>query len=276
MAIITVSRGSYSFGKIISERVAQVLGYKCISREVLVETASKHHVREKDLFKALHDSPSFFENKKNREKYLNMIKATLIKHAMEDNIIYHGNAGHFLLPNISCLLKVRLVAGLNERIELVMKLKNLNENEAKKEIENEDRQRSQWTKILYNQDLNSPFLYDIIIHIQKIDIDKACDIICNIVKDERFNMTDMCKKKLIDEYILTKAKIELFDENIEDMSIQDRILKIKIKLPKIRKTNPVSPSLEKDINKSIMDDTTLSIYKRLRNIPYLKDIMFEV
>ena len=276
MAIITVSRGSYSFGKIISERVAEILGYKCISREILVETASKHHVEEKDLFKALHDSPSFFESKKNREKYLNMIKATLIEHALEDNLIYHGNAGHFLLPNISCLLKVRLVADLNERIELVMKLKNINENEAKKEIENEDRQRTQWTKILYNQDLNSPFLYDIIIHIQKIDIDKACNIICNIIEDDRFNMTDMCKKKLIDEYILTLAKIELFDESIEDMSVQNRILKIKVKLPKIRKTNPVSPSLEKDINKSIIDDTMLSIYKRLKNIPYLKDIMFEV
>ncbi len=60
MAIITISRGSYSFGKMIAERVADILSYRCMSREVLVETASKNHIKEKELFKALHDSPSFF------------------------------------------------------------------------------------------------------------------------------------------------------------------------------------------------------------------------
>lgn len=67
----------------------------------------------------------FFENKKNREKYLNMIKATLIEHAIDDNLIYHGNAGHFLLPNVACLLRVRLVANLDERVALLMKLKKI-------------------------------------------------------------------------------------------------------------------------------------------------------
>lgn len=35
MAIITISRGSYSKGKEVAEKVAEKLGYECISRDVL-------------------------------------------------------------------------------------------------------------------------------------------------------------------------------------------------------------------------------------------------
>jgi len=274
MPIITISRASYSFGKKVAEKVAETLGYSCISREVLVETAAKNHITEQELFNALHNSPSFFENKKNREKYLNMIKATLIEHAIEDNLIYHGNAGHFLLPNISNLLKVRLVVNLDERVALLMKTKNLDETEARKEIEREDRQRAQWTHILYKQDLNSPYLYDLIIHIEKIDIDQASKIICDIVSSDRFKTTDKCIKKLKDEYILTSAKIKLFDEDVKELKVEDGILLINIGTPKIRKTTPVFPRLEKDIEQEIIDDIKISIYNKLKEIRYLKEIVF--
>ena len=39
MSVITVSRGSYSRGKEVAEKVAQELGYACISREVLLEAS---------------------------------------------------------------------------------------------------------------------------------------------------------------------------------------------------------------------------------------------
>ena len=37
MAIITISRGSFSKGKEVAEKVAKILGYQCISREILLE-----------------------------------------------------------------------------------------------------------------------------------------------------------------------------------------------------------------------------------------------
>lgn len=274
MAIITISRGSYSFGKLVAEKVAKELGYSCLSREILVETSAKNHVKEAELFKAIHDSPSFFENKKNREKYIAMIKATLLEHAISDNLIYHGNAGHFLIPNIGCLLRVRLVANLEERISLLKKIKNIDENEAKRQIEKEDKERISWTQTLYKVDLNSPELYDIIIHIDKIDADQAAKIICDIARDPKFVMTAQCKKKLIDEYVLTKATIELFDEDIEYIKVSDCIITLKLSGIKMKKTSPISPELEKNIEQSILDDMKIDIYNRLKEIPYVKDIIF--
>ncbi|MGB9436525.1 MAG: cytidylate kinase family protein [Desulfobacterales bacterium] len=35
MGVITISRGSYSKGKEIAEKLAQQLGYECVSRDIL-------------------------------------------------------------------------------------------------------------------------------------------------------------------------------------------------------------------------------------------------
>ena len=36
MSIITISRGCYSRGKEVGEKLAQALGYECTSREILL------------------------------------------------------------------------------------------------------------------------------------------------------------------------------------------------------------------------------------------------
>ncbi|MBU1162009.1 MAG: cytidylate kinase-like family protein, partial [Proteobacteria bacterium] len=53
MAIITISRGCFSHGQEIAEKVAGMLGYECISREVLIEAAKLFNVSEKKLIKSL-------------------------------------------------------------------------------------------------------------------------------------------------------------------------------------------------------------------------------
>ena len=60
MGVITISRGSYSHGKEIAEKLAQKLGYDCISREILLKASEQFNVKEAKLIRALHDAPFFF------------------------------------------------------------------------------------------------------------------------------------------------------------------------------------------------------------------------
>jgi hypothetical protein len=46
MSIVTISRGSYSRGKEVAEKVAQKLGYECISRDILLETSEQFNIPE--------------------------------------------------------------------------------------------------------------------------------------------------------------------------------------------------------------------------------------
>jgi len=121
MAIITISRGSYSKGKEIAEKVAERLGYECIARRILLEASDEFNVSEAKLVRAIHDAPSFFGNlSRKKEKYISFIHAEILEHFRRDNVVYHGLAGHFFVKGISHVLKVRVIADLEDRVELEM------------------------------------------------------------------------------------------------------------------------------------------------------------
>ena len=70
MSIITISRGSYSRGKEVAEKVAQRLGYTCIARDVLMEASQDFNIPEIKLVRAIHDAPSILDRLGYRkEKY---------------------------------------------------------------------------------------------------------------------------------------------------------------------------------------------------------------
>jgi len=77
MAIITISRGSYSRGREVAEQLAKRLGYECISRDILLETCEEFSIPELRLEKALHDAPSLLDRfHQGRERYINCFKVT--------------------------------------------------------------------------------------------------------------------------------------------------------------------------------------------------------
>jgi hypothetical protein len=78
MAIITITRGSYSRGKEVAEKLAQELGYECISREILLEASEEFNIPEIKLVRAIHDAPSILERfTQGKERYVAYIRAAL-------------------------------------------------------------------------------------------------------------------------------------------------------------------------------------------------------
>ena len=92
MPIITISRGSYSRGKEVAEKLAQKLGYDILSRDILIEASEKFNIPEIKLVRAIHDAPSVLERfTYGKERYVAYIRATLLKHVQKDNVVYHGS-----------------------------------------------------------------------------------------------------------------------------------------------------------------------------------------
>ena len=116
MSIVTISRGSYSKGKEVAEKVAQRLGYECIAREVLLDTSEHFNIPEIKLVRALHDAPSVLERfTYGKEKYLTFLESVFLEHVQKDNVVYHGLAGHYFLKGISHVLKIRIMSDLEDR-----------------------------------------------------------------------------------------------------------------------------------------------------------------
>ena len=157
MAVITISRGSFSHGKEIAENVAERLGYDCISREILIEASKDFNIPELKLFHAIHDSPTFLDNIFFRiEKYIAYIQAAVLKSLKKDNVVYHGFAGHFFVQDVAHVLKVRVIASMAERVKVVMKRNKFSRDEAVKYIRKVDEQRRKWSHQLYGIETADP------------------------------------------------------------------------------------------------------------------------
>ena len=78
MSVITISRGSFSGGKMLGECLADSLGYRCIDRDVIVERAAAYGVPQEDLRDAMSRPPSFWDRFRHRKYlYLTLIQAAL-------------------------------------------------------------------------------------------------------------------------------------------------------------------------------------------------------
>jgi cytidylate kinase len=277
MAIITISRGSFSHGKEIAETVAERLEYECISREILIEASQLFNISETKLIQSIHDAPSTLERiTRGKEKYLAYIQAALIKRIKNNNIVYHGHAGHLLLAAIPQVMKVRVIADQAERVALMQRKENISKEEAETAIKNEDKRRAQWTRYLYKTDLNDPRLYDIIINIGQLNVSDACEIICSAARSEAYKTNLDAKKAISDLAIVSHIKAALQDICEAEVSSNNGHVHIKVAAQKIRKTGQASPALQLHIFSTIKGDLTRQVSEIAREIPGITEVVCEV
>lgn len=213
MAIITISRGSYSKGREIGEKVAQKLGYECLSREIMIRASEHFNVPEIKLARALHDAPSVWERfTYGKERYLAYVESTLLEAAQKDNLVYHGLGGQFILKDVGHVLNVRVLADLEDRIRLEMEREKISRDEAIERLEKDDHERTGWSQAVWGLDSSDPRLYDLVIHIGKVTVDDAVDLICHTSGLERFKKTPGSQKTLDDRLLAAQVKVRLVSQ----------------------------------------------------------------
>ncbi len=213
MAIITISRGSFTMGKTVAEKVAARLGYKLISREVLLDASERYRVSEQELAKAIHDAPSFLERYRHTHQlYVAYIRSALVERVLPDNVVYHGLAGHLLLKPIPHVLKARITSDMSRRVQIIVARENVSEPEARSIIEADDRHRQKWTKMLYGEDPADSSLYDLVVRIEKLTIDDAVDFICRAAESPVFAASKENQQKVQDLAVACRIKAMLVDE----------------------------------------------------------------
>lgn len=222
MAIITISRGTFSGGQALAECVAEKLGYRCTSRLALAIAARQYGVSEEKLSKAISEAPGFLERlSSERERYLACIRATLVREFKDDNVVYHGLAGHFLLKGIPHILRVRVIANMELRIKGAMERRKLSREDAIHYIKKVDDERIKWTKFLYHMDWHDPSLYDLVINIDHLSISDACEIVSHTVSQDRFKTTPETQKAVNDLVLSTELKALITtNKNIADLGVE--------------------------------------------------------
>jgi cytidylate kinase len=210
LSVITISRGSYSRGKEIAEKVAHTLGYECISREILLEASQQFNLPELKLVRAIHDAPSVLERfTYGKEKYIAIMRAALLKHIQKDNIVYHGLAGQFLLQEIPHVLKVRIIADIEDRVKEEMKREQISAEEGRYILKKDDEERRRWGLQLYGKDTSDPSLYDIVLHIKTMSVGEAAELVVTAAKLPSYQTTPQSQGILDDRCLAARVEAAL-------------------------------------------------------------------
>jgi len=185
MSVITVSRGSFSGGKLLAECLGATLGYRCIDRDAVVARAASRGVSAQELVTALEKPPANQVATLNHRKYiyLALVQAALAEEILSGKAIYHGHAGHLLLnPGIS-VLRLRVVAPMEFRIRMAQERSGLSRAETIAYIQKKDAERRRWTQYLYGVDWENPSLYDLVLNLEHFGIETASRFVGGLIKE---------------------------------------------------------------------------------------------
>lgn len=207
MSLITITRGSYSRGKEVAERLAKKLGYECIARDIIIEASEEYNIPEIKLIRALHDSPKVLERFfGGSERYVKYYRSALLQHARKDNIVYHGLAGHFFLKDIPHVLKIRINADINTRVKEEMARENISAEDALYILKKDDEERRKWGIQVHGMDPWDSRLYDLVINICTLSLEDAVDLIYGVLQKPTFQTTP--ESQALVERLATMAQKE--------------------------------------------------------------------
>jgi cytidylate kinase len=211
MAIITVSRGTFSGGKRLATCLGTTLGYRIISREVLVEAAERYGVKEKELERGITQAPTLWERfSVDRQMYLAAVTATLCTLVRGDNVVYHGYAGHLLLAGVKHVMRVRAIAPAAYRMREAVASHGFDEKRAAAYIQRMDEERIAWTHFLYGVEWQDPALYDVVVNLEKVTVGSACQTIAELAERPEFRATATARRTLDDLLLANHVKARLF------------------------------------------------------------------
>jgi len=235
MAIITLSRGTYSGATELAEQVAKNLGYKMLSRENIIDELAHFGWKDGKLAKVRNKRLGMLE-RMNLEwvHYLVCLRAVLSKEAQGESLVYHGNNGHAALRGFPHILNVRVVAEMKDRIKSVMARNEyaINQKEAKQIIERIDERRRRWAEFFYQTDINDASTFDIVIDLSRKSISDAYEMIHSAVALPQFQPSPE-SKKAIDDLIRSaqlRARIAMETNVIDDeltVEIHDGVLDVR-------------------------------------------------
>lgn len=217
MPIITISRGTFSGGQGLAERLAERLGYECISREGQLEgVAATYQVSPEKLTAAMDRPPSFWERLvSERGIYLNYVRATMREHARRGELVFHGFAGHLLLPDVSHIISIRVIEDIEDRVQTAMRRHGFQRKDAVAHIKKLDRERGEWARFLWGVDWQDASLYTAVINITRTGTDGACDVVATMAGLPAFQPTPASMRVMEDAALASRVWVRLAtDESI--------------------------------------------------------------
>ncbi|HPB02350.1 MAG: AAA family ATPase [Bacteroidales bacterium] len=198
--IITISRQLGAGGAYIGQQIARKLKIHYADHEIIRKAAEKLSVKEEDIERRDEKTQPFWETMLFSSGYAPEFYVPInIKYAPTDAEMYNvemsimqklaenidaviiGRGGFHIFKDRPNTLKVFLFAPKEYRIDRVMTEHNLNEAEAKKAIEDSDRERAKYIDAFTGLKWIESTNFDLTLNTSKLGLDKTAEAILAMI-----------------------------------------------------------------------------------------------
>ncbi len=217
MAIITLSREMGSLGKDIALTMEKELNLNYLDKESLELMLTDYGITEAEVEKYDEKKPSFwtiFFSERNR--YLHFLKTAVYSFARKGPCVIVGRGGQVLFQNVPGVLKVRIIAPPEQRLERVKERFGCSDRQAKQIIEHSDNDRSGFHKIFFNIPWERLNLYDLVINTGLLSVAAAAALIKGAFHEirkapleEELKLKDLCLAQEVITRILYTEKLSI-------------------------------------------------------------------
>lgn len=217
MAIITISREMGSGGIPIAHKVAEKLGYQLIDGEAIMAAAEAYGLSAEAVEQADEKPPHFVDTLDSKQFLdLHLIELIILEAALKGNVVIYGRGGQDLLKGINSVLRTRIIAPFEDRVERWTEREWLDPDRARYLVRKSDQQRAGFIKYYFDRDWEDSVHYDLTINTQRLSEDMAVQVICSSVKDENLVGIKASSKKILTDLILRK-RVEIAILSTDDI-----------------------------------------------------------
>ena len=214
MAVITISRQYASGGTEIATRIGEMLGYRYFDKNLMAQVASEAILSQSEIVDFSEDTykvqtlwDRLFVNwlgprvvaqvgtwkktstgarveevaKLDEEQGITVVQSAIRAAYRNGNVVIVGRGGQAVLKDMPGVLRVRVEAPLDDRIQRVQVQENLALSDAQSLIFERDEAIAEYLQRFYNINGDNSMLYDLVINTQHLSIEAAAHLVVNAV-----------------------------------------------------------------------------------------------
>jgi two-component system response regulator CpxR len=223
MSSVTLFCGTFCHGEEVAQKTAREIGFELVQdQDIISEVSDRLKMSEDRIRSVLSGQTSLFKRySRDKERVLASMRLSVSEKLRHDRLIIFGLAGHLIPGEITHVLKVGIIADTKYRLQRATQEKGLTHEQAVKRIRQDDEKITSWVRYLFQKKTWDSNLYDIIIPIDKKNVDGAVALIKENVGKDVLQKTPL-SEKFVDDFVLSsKVKNILLGEG-KDISVSAR------------------------------------------------------
>ncbi len=224
MPIVFICSVPFGGGERLAQSLAKKLGYAYLSRDDVVAKATECGIPVGKLEVAMVKKPAVRERlARLKQRYLAVATDTICEKAAQGDLVYYGRAGHFLLPGVSHVLRVRVIPEHGQRLDTVMQRTKLSREKAERFLSEIDDDIRAWVHFVHGADMDDFRRYDFVVNLENMSLENAATALCGIADLPDFKPTPVSRRAMEERLLQARARIRLaLDERTAEADLTVR------------------------------------------------------